>query len=119
MNCFYHQDITAVGLCKACSKGLCPDCAADLGHGIACRGKHEQRAEEIEYLISKNSDATRAAKNSYRTGVLFLGFIGVVFTGYGLFGRTEMSWLSILIGGGFLMSALVAFIQSRGVWRKK
>jgi len=45
MRCFNHQDHEAVGCCKACGKGLCPDCAADLGHALACRGSHEAMVE--------------------------------------------------------------------------
>ena len=42
MNCFNHPNVPAVGICKACQKGLCKECAVDLGHGIACKGHHEE-----------------------------------------------------------------------------
>lgn len=30
MHCFNHDDRDAVDICKACGKGLCPECATDL-----------------------------------------------------------------------------------------
>ena len=39
MNCFEHDKTEAVGVCKICKKGICRDCAADSGIGIACKGK--------------------------------------------------------------------------------
>lgn len=35
MRCLNHRDREAVGTCKACSKGLCAECAVDLADGRA------------------------------------------------------------------------------------
>ena len=51
MNCFNHPDVPAVGICKACQKGLCKECAFDLGHGIACKNHRE----EVEVLSQYQS----------------------------------------------------------------
>lgn len=118
MNCFYHPNASAVGICKACSKGLCPECAADLEFGIACKNKHEQRAEDLEFVISKNTKAFRVAKKNPLIGVLFCGFMGAVFLGFGLWGRTQISWFSTIMGAGFLVFAVLLFIQNRAVWGK-
>ena len=45
MHCFNHPDRTAIGSCKGCCKGLCMECTADLGHGLACKGQHEEMVE--------------------------------------------------------------------------
>jgi len=47
MRCFYHQDKEAVGLCKSCAKGVCAECAVDLGNALACRNRCEERAQSI------------------------------------------------------------------------
>ena len=39
MKCFYHHEQDTVAVCKSCQRGLCPDCAADVGNGVACRGR--------------------------------------------------------------------------------
>jgi len=49
MNCFNHPDVPAVGICKACQKGLCMECAVDLGHGIACKS-HQEEVEMLNYF---------------------------------------------------------------------
>ena len=54
MRCFYHQDKDAVGSCESCGKGLCAECAADLGKGLACRGRCEADAEALIELIDNN-----------------------------------------------------------------
>lgn len=38
MKCFGHPEIDAIGICKACGKGLCSICFVDTGLGLACNG---------------------------------------------------------------------------------
>src|SRR5262249_52940930 len=54
MHCFYHQDKYAVGVCKSCGKGVCIECAVDLGKGLACRGRCEESVRAITQLIDRN-----------------------------------------------------------------
>jgi hypothetical protein len=54
MRCFYHKDKDAVGSCKSCGKGLCVECAVDLGKGLACRGRCEESARAIIELVDRN-----------------------------------------------------------------
>jgi hypothetical protein len=51
MNCFNHRDQAAVAVCKACGKGLCPECLAQVGSSIACRDSCENRAAVLDSLI--------------------------------------------------------------------
>jgi hypothetical protein len=37
MNCYAHPDISAVGACVACGKGVCADCATTVGGRTYCR----------------------------------------------------------------------------------
>ena len=43
MRCSNYFDRDAIGRCKYCHKGLCPECSTDLPAGISCREPHEQR----------------------------------------------------------------------------
>ena len=43
-----------MGSCKSCGKGLCPDCAADLGKGLACRGRCEADVTAVIELVDRN-----------------------------------------------------------------
>ncbi|OQC67464.1 MAG: hypothetical protein BWX48_00702 [Verrucomicrobia bacterium ADurb.Bin006] len=54
MRCFYHQDKEAIGTCKSCGKGLCPECAVDLTKGLACRGHCEDHVRAVIELVDRN-----------------------------------------------------------------
>ena len=50
MHCYQHPLVPAVGICKACSKALCPECAADLGNGLSCHGVCEKNVNELHQI---------------------------------------------------------------------
>jgi len=52
MHCYLHPEKEAVGLCKVCSRGLCEDCAIEIGDFLYC-DKH-----------AKMSPAAREAKEA-------------------------------------------------------
>jgi hypothetical protein len=84
MRCYVHHDLEAVGICKSCQKGLCPDCAVDAGHALTCKGECAQRAASVEKLIQRNMTLSETQK---RVRYLYPGFIiilGVLFTGWGV-----------------------------------
>lgn len=54
MRCFNHPETEAIGTCKACNKGLCLECAADLGHGLACKSAHVEAVEDLNTLVARN-----------------------------------------------------------------
>ena len=54
MRCFAHQEQDAVGVCKSCQKGLCRECALDLGKGLACRASCEDDVRRLIQLIESN-----------------------------------------------------------------
>jgi hypothetical protein len=77
MNCFNHQQVSAIGICKFCQKGLCSECAVDLEHGIAC--KHHQ--EEVVTLNDIQSYSKRAVQNTgkmYKQISMIFAFLGIV-----------------------------------------
>ena len=47
MNCFVHDGAHAVGICRASGKGLCRECAAGVGQGLAGRGRCEEAVRRI------------------------------------------------------------------------
>ena len=109
MNCFNHLDVPAVGICKACQKGLCMECAVDLGHGIACKNHRE----DVEKLVSIQADNMRALQNAEALvralpGILlgiFLILIGNSFGTYDLF--------LILIGAVTFCLSVISFAFTR------
>jgi len=45
MNCFYHPNTGAVGICYYCNRALCEECAKDYSRGLACKGHCENKVE--------------------------------------------------------------------------
>ena len=82
MKCFYHPGSDAVGVCKSCGKGLCPDCVADLGKGIACRSRCETDVEIIIGLIEQSPHSVRWS--GALVLVLGLILIAAALMGYGM-----------------------------------
>lgn len=112
MNCFYHPDKPAVGICKSCSKGLCIDCAADLDHGIACKGKHEQQVEDIKVIVEGNARAYKAAPKTSKTAPLFSFLMGSVFALFGYFKGGGFYNMSFMLGCIFIAFAIYNFVRS-------
>jgi hypothetical protein len=109
MKCFYHRNLDAVGSCKSCGKGLCPECAVDLGKGLACRDQCEEEAKRVINLIEQNIKISpRAAElcDLNRGGIaapsLFNLVIGGIFLAWGLTDPDRFQFL-IILGVCFLV----------------
>ena len=110
MHCFNHTSTTAVGICKACSKGICVDCAVDVQNGIACRDSCEDEVRYLNSLIHQSDNVKSKSEKllsvaspvggimfSLAAGGVFLylgltsdkiraiSLLGIIFTGQGLF----------------------------------
>ena len=108
MHCFYHQTTDAVGVCKSCGKGVCPDCAVDLDKGIACRGHCEDEVLAIIQLVDRNvrmapvsAGLIQEAGKVRITSALFSIIFGMVMAGYGLFSDRQLHFLTA--GGACLL----------------
>lgn len=108
MKCFYHHDRDAVGQCKSCGKGLCPNCAVDLDKGLACQGRCEKVVQALIRLIDSNvrtADKTASLLGSARQAnvwaALFNVALGAVFLVWGLL-LDPKSLLLAVMGGIFL-----------------
>ncbi len=118
MNCFNHQDRPAVGTCKACSKGLCSECATDLGHGLACKGVHEEEVEGINMIISKSKDIYSSAPRNTMLAPIFYIFMGLVFAGFGYSSKGGVTDLPFVLGIGFLVFGVVVLVKNRALFGK-
>lgn len=101
MKCFKHHDQDAVGQCKHCYKGLCPQCAADTGNGLACKDEHEKDVEFIHSLIENSKKAYSASRSSILMSNLFLLVLGALFIGFGYFLQKDsfLIWMGIAFIG--------------------
>ena len=113
MRCFNHPDRDAIGSCKGCCKGLCMECAADLGHGLACKGTHEEMVETYDMIVSKNARVYGSASRNTLIAPVFYAFMGVLFAGYALLSGNGVASFLSLMGLGFLVFAAVVYRANR------
>lgn len=76
MNCFYHREAAALGICRWCQRGICTDCIAQAGGGLACRERHEREVEAMHKIIRQSTDAPTIV------GSMLL-LMGLAMGGYG------------------------------------
>lgn len=79
MNCFTHQAAPAVGICRACGKGVCAACAADTGAGLACPGACEDRVLLLGRIVDSNAGMVRAADRQVWSSGMLGVVMGVLF----------------------------------------
>jgi hypothetical protein len=78
MRCFHHRDVEAVGLCKACYRGICGGCASEVEGGLACHG-HVDQVVGMSRLITANVATTVLTPVHYLLlGMQITGAIGCV-----------------------------------------
>ncbi|MGH7976446.1 MAG: hypothetical protein ACREDS_10215 [Limisphaerales bacterium] len=78
MKCFYHSQIDAVAICKNCNKGLCFECAADVGNGIACKGKCESEVQAVNQMIQRGKRAGSIYSGYYKRMAIIFGLVGLI-----------------------------------------
>ena len=116
MNCYYHPDQPAIGLCKHCQRGLCVNCAADVDGSLACKNRHEEQVRALDTLTTRNLLQAARVGSVYRRNAVFYSLVGILFAGFGLLQVRWLGWQGIflLAIGIFLLYAAVAnYLESR------
>lgn len=115
MRCYYHHDKEAVGTCRSCSRGLCPDCAVDVGKALACRGHCEEDVRTFVAFIHRSNQFSpqspekiiASARKGRFASAIFLLVMGVIITAWGFSNQklTVMAALGLcfLIYGAFVL----------------
>ena len=113
MNCFTHTDRVALGICRACSKGLCKECAVDLTHSISCKGACAEKAAVLHRQVQQSSVVlSTQSKNRYIMPVFFI-FMGLMMM---YFARDEHTFFSFgpMVGLVFIVfGAVFALLANR------
>jgi hypothetical protein len=126
MHCYYHQDKEAVGSCKSCYKGLCSECAVDVGAGLACRGQCEERVRacnalvdrgiklspQREKILESNRKSLESSRKITSNAAIFNLVTGAVFIGWGLFHLERLLFL-VILGVCFFVYGIIGLYQAR------
>ena len=79
MNCFYHPDSPAIGLCKYCQRGLCSECAAIVDDVVACKSRHEDEVRQLGQLAARNLFQAKRVSSAYMRNAIFMDLSACCF----------------------------------------
>ena len=111
MQCFYHPDNFAIGICKSCSKGLCRECITDVGNGIACKNKCEEQVQTLNMALAKGKKTYDTTSKSYLRNTYFFAMSGIVFLIFGL--ARHFDSFPIAMGAIFVAMAFWSYASSK------
>jgi len=77
MRCFYHPEHNAVGICSSCHRGICIECAREIGKSLACAQKCEEDVTIDEVRIP-TIDGIRAQLNDGQSLPFIFGPVGLL-----------------------------------------
>ena len=126
MKCYNHSDIDAVAICKNCQKGLCKDCAVEVGNGIACKDKCEQDVQSINEMIKRSMKSQKKiqlnASRGYYINALFAFLAGGSFIGFGIkmmmsHEMPRLQMFTISLGVVFVIVSALYFTTGKKVSR--
>ena len=116
MNCYYHPDRSAVGICKYCQRGLCAACAAIVNDSLACKDRHESQVKGLILMVERSILQAKRIGPGYIRNAIFYFLVGALFAGFGLFQYRYLGLQAIfffLIGLFLLYAAVANFVESR------
>jgi hypothetical protein len=117
MKCYYHPNGDAVAVCKHCGRGLCHDCASEVGSGIACKGWCENEVRTLTESNRITQETLRDTKASFSTLPVSLLVMGgaLVVVGYLDKGRDgSNSVFFITAGCAAVIVAAAMLLKIRG-----
>ncbi len=116
MQCFYHPERAALGVCKHCGRGLCRECGALVDDMLACRNRHEAQVRDLGLAAERSILQAKRVGSGYVRNAVFYGLVGILFAGFGLMQYRFLGLQAVffmLIGVFLLYAALANFLESR------
>lgn len=119
MNCFNHPDKVAIGICKACGKGLCSECVTDLGYGLACKDKHEKAVESVSTMIAREMKIQESAPKDVLITPIFFFFMGFAFVSVSYYSGYGFMDIGFIAGAGIMVFSVITFLRNRAIFNNK
>jgi len=90
MECAEHTGRAAIGICRACMRGVCRECAAPQRLGLACRGRCEADVAALSATLEQSIRTAALSRGMVQqTPRLFVGLacvslaVGLFVLGFG------------------------------------
>jgi hypothetical protein len=116
MNCFYHPDVNAVGICQQCGKSACRDCIDDFGGAMLCNGcvSRKQAAQaqlaqkEEQHRVFQQGDIKRQASRRIWWSYIVAALAAVFYSGFAFMAASEgtalaIPWFVLVFGGPYVV----------------
>ncbi len=114
MKCFYHPQSDAVGICKNCHKGLCRECANDVGDGIACKDNCEAKVKTINELVFASKSTYKMARGAHFKQAILSVLFAFIFLGFSLtYEDSYIRYLFIILGIVALIGGIFSYLTSK------
>lgn len=84
MNCYVHHEKSAVGLCKSCGRGLCPECVVEVGESLSCSGRCEDKVHTLNMMVEKNAQLVSTSNQALRSAARFSMIMGGALLAFGI-----------------------------------
>jgi hypothetical protein len=120
MNCYYHQTVPAVGICKNCYRGLCAECAVEVTNGLACRDRCVAEVETLNMVMERSKVQALRLGSIYRRNAWLVGLMGIVFIVIGILGQIASPglWFATILMLAFGVFLLVSAFMNRAESRR-
>ncbi len=122
MHCYTHRDVEAIGVCGMCGRGLCTTCARETPSKLTCSDACTAEAASQKSIIDfSKRNVTLTKSMRFPSSTIFMGSMGVLFLGWGLFevlarGYTS-DWFIIALGVMFIFAAANTYRLTKKVTR--
>jgi hypothetical protein len=111
VNCFAHRQAAAVGVCKNCGRGVCPDCVKVVEAGIVCSqgcAAEQEQLWELNHRALKLYGIGSPPRRRLSVGLLFLAPAGLIFLVFGVAASILVGYVQLVDAfamtlGGFLI----------------
>lgn len=113
MKCFYHKSADAIAICKNCGRGLCIECAVEVGNAIACKNRCETDVEAMNKIFQQSKRAFDNYRNAYTLSAIWIALVGIGFIISAFVLTPKLMAFLISMGSLFLFGALLFYFAGK------
>lgn len=116
MHCWNHRDVPANGICCACGRALCAECASDIHGAVACARRCEDRVHKLLstrawFMATRSNERLAVAWLRGRNvawGVIVVGFGAI----YGQLGYGAEQYMDAVLGAFAVFAGILLLYQA-------
>lgn len=111
MKCYNHHEVDAVGICKSCSKGLCPDCLTEVENGIACTTTCVEDVQLLNSLVQRSKGSYQKTSGAMKNNSVIYTAFGIALIIFGVMDDRLTTFL-VTLGILFILGAVLSMYSA-------